>query len=356
MIRYTILRLGWPCLFGRGPSVGVAAPAGLPVGPGALGAPGLAQDGGLAAVPAYAEFLGLLPLFLGVVPVILLALWSLGPALVVRPPFLLAGFHMFWGRLDPRPRLPGLRCGFGSGLLPAGRLLFGLGFSGSWLAWRGGFLGLCPALGLLEWEAIDEYLSFRRTHPRACGGTAEDPETAEEQRGLSPRLRGNHQPDGVGVHGDGSIPAPAGEPSLRPPDPSPPGVYPRACGGTLFANASGISRWGLSPRLRGNHSRTAGLPGRLGSIPAPAGEPLLRSSTSGDRQPPAITRSIPAPAGEPFGESLNLDLEGVYPRACGGSHLAPVLGTTVRKGQPEHVAGRHGFVVTRILGLVPEFL
>ena len=163
---FAIFSLGWPCLFGRGPSLGVAAPAGLPMGLSARGAPGLARDGGvLAAVPAYAEFLGLLPLFLGVVPVILLALWSLGPALVVRLPFLLAGFHLFRGRLNPRPRLPGLRFGFGSGLLPAGRLLFGLGFSGSWLAWRGGFLGLCPALGLLEWEAIDEYLSFGRTHP-----------------------------------------------------------------------------------------------------------------------------------------------------------------------------------------------
>ena len=69
----------------RGPSLGVAAPAGLPVGRSAPGATRLVEDRGLAAVPALAEFLGLLPLFLGKAPVVLHALRALAPGPFVLP-------------------------------------------------------------------------------------------------------------------------------------------------------------------------------------------------------------------------------------------------------------------------------
>ena len=51
----------------------------------ACGAACLMQDGGLAAVPALAEFLGLLPLFLGKAPVVLHALRALAPGPFVLP-------------------------------------------------------------------------------------------------------------------------------------------------------------------------------------------------------------------------------------------------------------------------------
>ena len=51
----------------------------------ARGAARLAEDRGLAAVPALAEFLGLLPLFLGKVPVVLHALRALAPGPFVLP-------------------------------------------------------------------------------------------------------------------------------------------------------------------------------------------------------------------------------------------------------------------------------
>ena len=94
----------------------------------------------------------------------------------------------------------------------------------------------------------------------------------------------------------GSIPAPAGEP------PNATGVrfvqevYPRACGGTLPLHYLHALSGGLSPRLRGNHAVPVNRPHTAGSIPAPAGEPLaLRRNRRG---------------------------LSVYPRACGGTHLA----------------------------------
>ena len=71
--------------------------------------------------------------------------------------------------------------------------------------------------------------------------------------GLSPRLRGN--PNGIGGQypGFGSIPAPAGEPVVQVSGRQHDGVYPRACGGTRMHLPVRTPRQGLSPRLRGNH-------------------------------------------------------------------------------------------------------
>ena len=172
--------------------------------------------------------------------------------------------------------------------------------------------------------------------------------------GLSPRLRGNRHHPQAAHHRHGSIPAPAGEPSRRPPGPAGSRVYPRACGGTLPTTSLTRGSRGLSPRLRGNqligfvHSHHAG------SIPAPAGEPLGPRSTGtpsrvypracGGTEVQLITPragqglsprlrgnhvlcrdiqvlqgSIPAPAGEPESGHHRDHLPRVYPRACGGT-------------------------------------
>ena len=52
-------------------------------------------------------------------------------------------------------------------------------------------------------------------------------------------------------------------------------VYPRTCGGTIAAILKGNEAQGLSPHMRGNHSRTALVVVRVGSIPAHAGEPVI---------------------------------------------------------------------------------
>ena len=71
----------------------------------------------------------------------------------------------------------------------------------------------------------------------------------------------------------GSIPAPAGEPIYRKNGFALSGVYPRACGGTHSQHRWVNAVLGLSPRLRGNLARYQGGAGAYGSIPAPAGEP-----------------------------------------------------------------------------------
>ena len=134
-----------------------------------------------------------------------------------------------------------------------------------------------------------------QVYPRACGGT---PVRRQERRvavGLSPRLRGNPRQIEHRDRGGGSIPAPAGEPSLVFLILAVSSVYPRACGGTGKLLPNLLYGYGLSPRLRGNPSDVLTLSYQYRSIPAPAGEPsrFLRRVT----------------------------LSSVYPRACGGTRV-----------------------------------
>ena len=132
--------------------------------------------------------------------------------------------------------------------------------------------------------------------------------------GLSPRVRGNRHccPGDVGA--DGSIPACAGEPVLRKPQPDGVSVYPRVCGGTPSSISNPRRRRGLSPRVRGNRRRS---PGRLASV-----------------------RSIPACAGEPFLPDRTCRRIAVYPRVCGGTLLGhPLLVMVV--GLSPRVRGNH---------------
>ena len=117
----------------------------------------------------------------------------------------------------------------------------------------------------------------QRVYPRACGGTECLAVYIRSIPGLSPRLRGNHAGVGLPEVHHGSIPAPAGEP--------------------LILDLAGISHEGLSPRLRGNREALEALAD--------------------------MTRSIPAPAGEPHIPEGAEKTAGVYPRACGGT--TPVL-------------------------------
>ena len=119
--------------------------------------------------------------------------------------------------------------------------------------------------------------------------------------GLSPRLRGNRVFGRSGVILVGSIPAPAGEPMTTDANECQHQVYPRACGGTPVDLLHHALVYGLSPRLRGNQINRRVL------------IPLLRS--------------IPAPAGEPSGGQAGSRGQGVYPRACGGTRPGAGSGT-----------------------------
>ena len=73
-------------------------------------------------------------------------------------------------------------------------------------------------------------------------------------------------------------------------------------------------KYGLSPRVRGNHVDQKQSRPNMGSIPARAGNPpnALR--------PTPCLRSIPARAGEPSGAGGRCRCFPVYPRACGGTY------------------------------------
>ena len=203
-----------------------------------------------------------------------------------------------------------------------------------------------------------------RVYPRLCGGT-EDAGTEEAQwRGLSPLVRGNRN-HMIHFHGRWrSIPACAGEPTPARATSAPAEVYPRLCGGTGAAPWLSVCQAGLSPLVRGNLQALDQVAGPLRSIPACAGEPagaigavvdgqvyprlcggtgscgLPRPSARGlsplvrgnRRHLPAYpgrVGSIPACAGEPRPHTAPSGMPGVYPRLCGGT------------GRPQH-PGRGG--------------
>ena len=161
-----------------------------------------------------------------------------------------------------------------------------------------------------------------RVYPRGCGGTDSCARSRPLVPGLSPRVRGNRQPENPNSFIKGSIPAGAGEPDRGSPSGIRRAVYPRGCGGTINAPELGTQGQGLSPRVRGNRFPASRSWGFRGSIPAGAGEPLWvihRDKT---------TRVYPRGCGG--------TPEGVYPRGCGGG-LSPRV-----RGNPKCCARNTG--------------
>ena len=166
-----------------------------------------------------------------------------------------------------------------------------------------------------------------KVYPRVCGGTRCAASALLSASGLSPRVRGNRavlRVRGIGgFHGLGSIPACAGEPASisssikryipdgsipacagdpssgfaarlcirsipacageplcagRPSQPT--RVYPRVCGGTASNSLIRVVAKGLSPRVRGNRPAWSRQSDGSRSIPACAGEPLMRFRAS----------------------------------------------------------------------------
>ena len=113
-------------------------------------------------------------------------------------------------------------------------------------------------------------------YPRVCGGTSSRLVRISPASGLSPRVRGNPDAAAPPASNPGSIPACAGEPlgwgKLAAVD----GVYPRVCGGTSTPAGGVCDQRGLSPRVRGNLGAGQDVLRPAGSIPACAGEPPCR--------------------------------------------------------------------------------
>ncbi len=165
-------------------------------------------------------------------------------------------------------------------------------------------------------------------YPRVCGGTSGGSGCSIGRGGLSPRVRGNQANDAHNQVADGSIPACAGEPSGSGPSLSGSGVYPRVCGGTLGGSRRAAMIVGLSPRVRGN------LPALVPALPIPG--------------------SIPACAGEPVPGASQTDASRVYPRVCGGT-VSPISMATPLVGLSPRVRGnRIGKAILRLdIGSIP---
>ena len=112
-----------------------------------------------------------------------------------------------------------------------------------------------------------------RAYPRGRGGTASRGVEPSHFGGLSPRTRGNRTRTRRPSSGSGPIPADAGEPRSTRRHLSRLWAYPRGRGGTDCTNLHQCLAKGLSPRTRGNPLQALALHLSFGPIPADAGEP-----------------------------------------------------------------------------------
>ena len=145
-----------------------------------------------------------------------------------------------------------------------------------------------------------------------CGGTKILDVNTASRKGLSPRVRGNHTRARRSNNTQGSIPACAGEPCTHTGADIRGTVYPRVCGGTVLRGHPVTRLQGLSPRVRGNLKRDLNLRITVGSIPACAGEPQRHCADCG--------------------------LDMVYPRVCGGTANGATPAAT-RRGLSPRVRG-----------------
>ena len=131
--------------------------------------------------------------------------------------------------------------------------------------------------------------SMHGDHPRVCGEHSGEGGEPEPKSGSSPRVRGTHKCWHSQSHGQGIIPACAGNTGNRFWPFVGYGDHPRVCGEHLNAVAGGNADTGSSPRVRGTHELPVVLPEALGIIPACAGNTLnLRHSALFKRDHPRV--------------------------------------------------------------------
>ena len=144
-------------------------------------------------------------------------------------------------------------------------------------AWRCFWSRSIPAHAGQPFHQQFEFLAYA-VYPRACGATQSRIITDIRIYGLSPRMRGNHELPRREAQKAGSIPAHAGQPIAYTINNVAPTVYPRACGATLCVGPGITTERGLSPRMRGNHILADEIDNIAWSIPAHAGQPTSLDS------------------------------------------------------------------------------
>ncbi len=226
-----------------------------------------------------------------------------------------------------------------------------------------------------EPEAMRAAVRRAGVHPRVCGGAISARADALIERGPSPRVRGSPRLERLTRPALGSIPACAGEPAAYQRSSRAGGVHPRVCGGADADVHLAALGTGPSPRVRGSRGESARRGSEPRSIPACAGEPLLRhhcacgpgvhprvcggaarssacAMLSGGPSPrvrgsrrravaeDAWLRSIPACAGEPPARIADASAGAVHPRVCGGAHKGEKK-MMKEKGPSPRVRGSH---------------
>ena len=220
-------------------------------------------------------------------------------------------------------------------------------------------------------------------YPRVGGETGVLRVISAVATGLSPRGRGNQRLADQRLDLRGSIPAWAGKPATYETAPKTTPVYPRVGGETSTIPSRSDIVTGLSPRGRGNHTRSSVARSGLGSIPAWAGKPTVAfrtrkcymvyprvgGETAGQAQDNVtvvglsprgrgnrgaacerarLRRSIPAWAGKPQRCCRFLPSTGVYPRV-GGETPQQVVGCREVLGLSPR--GRGNQLPNRVLSL-----
>ena len=154
-----------------------------------------------------------------------------------------------------------------------------------------------------------------RVYPRVCGGSLRQRDDVVCLCGLSPRVRGKPCKAWRGWRRRRSIPACAGEALVRRVRPLGNKVYPRVCGGSIAEWRAAVAAEGLSPRVRGKPTHGADFT--------------------------SLGRSIPACAGEARAHSPNAGRHRVYPRVCGGS-VGNLISSANGGGLSPRVRGKPG--------------
>ena len=222
----------------------------------------------------------------------------------------------------------------------------------------------------------------RRAYPRGRGGADIIRGDVASLKGLSPRTRGSPREARRRCRLPGPIPADAGEPARSRQTRCPTRAYPRGRGGARFPAMPGSALRGLSPRTRGSHPVLDLTVQPLGPIPADAGEPLpsrtgrcggrayprgrggaivqklpgagrqglsprTRGSRRADREARGKVGPIPADAGEPGRPGKSCGWSWAYPRGRGGASTTSSGAPAIRGLSPRTRGSRLGVVLAR---------
>ncbi len=238
-------------------------------------------------------------------------------------------------------------------------------------------------------SSTSETLPSSWVHPRVCGESTAGEGAAGLAQGPSPRVRGIPAAANEGGDRPGSIPACAGNPSMRASAISRRTVHPRVCGESGTHSTRPLLLMGPSPRVRGIRAAAGAAAGGRGSIPACAGNPPRFQAQSDStrvhprvcgesdqvsgtgssrrgpsprvrgirrRLPPAEGRhgSIPACAGNPVADAVCTRRRGVHPRVCGESSALPEM-SVAGAGPSPRVRGirRLPLLTGRLEGSIP---